>query len=317
MKLTAGFGWRKTAEHSAIFIILIFLVVIAAIASPVFLKERNISNVVLQASMLGIVATGQLFVILTGGIDLSVASVIAFMSILSAGLMNGRNEMVYPVALACLGISLVIGLANGLLVTKLRIPAFIATLGMVLIVQGIRFIYSGGMPKGSIPDGLLFFGRASLLWVPLAVWICLAVGAISAIILQRMTLGRSIYAAGGNMRTAYMSGINTDRVQIIAYMLSSLWAGFTGLLLTGWVGMADNWLGRGYDLNSIAAVVIGGAVMTGGKGNVWGTLAGACMIALLFNFVVLLGLDADAQRIVRGLVIIGAVGLYVRISARA
>jgi ribose/xylose/arabinose/galactoside ABC-type transport system permease subunit len=132
-----------------------------------------------------------------------------------------------------------------------------------------------------------------------------------------MTLGRSIYAAGGNMRTAYMSGINTDRVQIIAYMLSSFWAGFTGLLLTGWVGMADNWLGRGYDLNSIAAVVIGGAVMTGGKGNVWGTLAGACMIALLFNFVVLLGLDADAQRIVRGLVIIGAVGLYVRMSARA
>lgn len=317
MKLIAGFGWRRTAEQSAIFIILIILIVIAAVASPIFLKERNIYNVVLQASMLGIVATGQLFVILTGGIDLSVASVIAFMSILSAGVMSGRNEMVYPVALACLGISLVIGLANGLLVTKLRIPAFIATLGMVLIVQGIRFIYSGGMPKGSIPDGLLFFGRASLLWIPLAVWICLAVAAVSAVILQRMTLGRSIYAAGGNMRTAYMSGIKTDRVQIIAYMLSSFWAGFTGLLLTGWVGMADNWLGRGYDLNSIAAVVIGGAVMTGGKGNVWGTLAGACMIALLFNFVVLLGLDADAQRIVRGLVIIGAVGLYVRISARA
>jgi ribose/xylose/arabinose/galactoside ABC-type transport system permease subunit len=317
LKLTAGFGWRKTAEQSAIFFILIILIVIAAIASPVFLKERNIYNVVLQASMLGIVATGQLFVILTGGIDLSVASVIAFMSILSAGLMNGRNEMVYPVALACLGISLVIGLSNGLLVTKLRIPSFIATLGMVLIVQGIRFLYSGGMPKGSIPDGLLFFGRASLLWIPLAVWICLAVGAVSTVVLQRMTVGRSIYAAGGNMRTAYMSGINTDRVQIIAYMLSSFWAGFTGLLLTGWVGMADNWLGRGYDLNSIAAVVIGGAVMTGGKGNVWGTLAGACMIALLFNFVVLLGLDADAQRIVRGLVIIGAVGLYVRMSARA
>jgi ribose/xylose/arabinose/galactoside ABC-type transport system permease subunit len=316
LKVTGGFGWRKTAEQSAIFVILVILVVIAAVASPVFLKERNISNVVRQASILGIVATGQLFVILTGGIDLSVASIIAFMSILSAGLMNGRNEMVYPVALACLGISLLIGLANGLLVTKLRIPAFIATLGMVLILQGIRFLYSGGMPKGSIPDGLLFFGSASFLWIPLTVWICLAVGAISAVILQSMTLGRSIYAVGGNLRTAYMSGINTDRVQIIAYMSSSFWAGFTGLLLTGWVGMADNWLGRGYDLNSIAAVVIGGAVLTGGKGNVWGTLAGACMIALLFNIVVLLGLDADAQRIVRGLVIIVAVGLYVRLSTR-
>jgi len=113
-----------------------------------------------------------------------------------------------------------------------------------------------------------------------------------------------------------MSGVDTTRIQIIAYMLSSLWAGFTGLLLTGWVGMADNWLGRGYDLNSVAAVVIGGAVLSGGKGTVWGTLAGACLIAVLFNIVVLLGLDADAQRIVRGLVIIGAVGLYVRLTAR-
>jgi ribose/xylose/arabinose/galactoside ABC-type transport system permease subunit len=317
LSLTSALDWKKVAEKSAIFVILVILILIAAIASPIFLKERNISNVAMQASLLGIVATGQLFVILTGGIDLSVASVIAFMSILSAGLMNGKNELVYPVALLCLAISLLIGLINGLLVTKLRIPAFIATLGVVLVVQGIRFLYSGGMPKGSIPNGLLFFGRASLLLIPLAVWICLVVGALAAVILQSTTLGRSIYAAGGNMRTAYMSGINTDRVQIFAYMLSSFWAGFTGLLLTGWVGMADNWLGRGYDLNSIAAVVIGGAVLTGGKGNVWGTLAGACMIALLFNIVVLLGLDADAQRIVRGLVIIGAVGLYIRMSARA
>jgi ribose/xylose/arabinose/galactoside ABC-type transport system permease subunit len=317
LRAIGALDWKKAAEKSAIFVILAVLILIAAISSPIFLKERNISNVAMQASLLGIVATGQLFVILTGGIDLSVASVIAFMSILSAGLMNGRNELVYPVALLCLAISLLIGLANGLLVTKLRIPAFIATLGIVLVVQGVRFLYSGGMPKGSIPDGLLFFGRASLLRIPLAVWICLAVGAVSAVILQKMTLGRSIYATGGNMRSAYMSGIKTDRVQIVAHMLCSFWAGFTGLLLTGWVGMADNWLGRGYDLNSVAAVVIGGAVLTGGKGNVWGTLAGACMIALLFNVVVLLGLDADAQRIVRGLVIIGAVGVYVRMSARS
>jgi ribose transport system permease protein/inositol transport system permease protein len=316
LKLTAGFGWRKTAEKSAIFIILIVLIAIAAVSSPAFLTERNLSNVIRQASILGVVATGQLFVILTGGIDLSVASVIALMSILSGGLMNGEDSLLWPVSLLCLALSLLIGLANGLLVAKLRIPAFIATLGMVLIVQGIRFLYSGGMPKGQISQGLMYIGRASILLIPLTVWICLAVGVISSVILHRTTLGRGIYAVGGNARTAYMSGVATDRVQIIAYMMSSLWAGFTGLLLTGWVGTADNWLGRGYDLNSIAAVVIGGALLSGGKGNVWGALAGACMIAMLFNIVVLLGFDAEAQRIVRGLVIIGAVGLYMRLSAR-
>ncbi len=307
---------KRVIEKSSIILVLIFLVAIAAIASPSFLREANLSNVVRQAALLGIVAIGQLFVILTGGIDLSVASVIAFMSILSGGLLNGVDRLVWPVSLLCLALSLLIGLANGLLVTKLRIPAFVATLGMVLIVQGVRFLYSGGMPKGQISAGLMYFGRASILRIPLMVWICLGVGAISAVILQATTLGRSIYAVGGNIRTAHMSGVDTTRIQIIAYMLSSLWAGFTGLLLTGWVGMADNWLGRGYDLNSVAAVVIGGAVLSGGKGTVWGTLAGACLIAVLFNIVVLLGLDADAQRIVRGLVIIGAVGLYVRLTAR-
>lgn len=308
--------WKRLAERSSILFILVLLVVIAVIASPIFLREANLSNVVRQASLLGIVATGQLFVILTGGIDLSVASVIAFMSILSGGLMNGEDRLMWPVSLLCLALSLLIGLANGLLVTRLRIPSFIATLGMVLIVQGIRFLYSGGMPKGQISEGLMYFGRASFLLIPMTVWICLAVGLISSVILHATTLGRSIYAVGGNIRTASMSGIATGRVQIIAYMMSSLWAGFTGLLLTGWVGMADNWLGRGYDLNSIAAVVIGGAILSGGKGTVWGTLPGACLIAVLFNIVVLLGLDADAQRIVRGLVIIGAVGLYVRLTAR-
>jgi ribose/xylose/arabinose/galactoside ABC-type transport system permease subunit len=307
---------RKLAEKSAIFIILLVLVAIAALISPTFLTERNLSNVVRQASFLGVVATGQLFVILTGGIDLSVASVIAFVSILSSGLMNGDDKLLWPVSLLCLALSLVIGLANGLLVTKLRIPAFITTLGMVLIVQGIRFLYSGGMPKGQISEGLMYFGRASVFQIPVTVWICLAVGAVSSVVLRATTLGRGIYAAGGNVRTAYMSGVHTHRVLIIAYMISSLWAGFTGLLLTGWVGMADNWLGQGYDLNSIAAVVIGGALLSGGKGTVWGTLAGACMLAMLFNMVILLGLDADTQRIVRGLVIIGAVGLYMRLSAR-
>lgn len=304
---------NRFVEKSAIYIILAVVFAAAAIASPVFLKNKNILNVIRQASILGIVAIGQTYVILTGGIDLSVASVMALMSILSANLMEGKNELVLSVSILCLGTASTIGLINGLLVTKLRIPPFIATLGVLLMVQGFRFVYSGGMPKGSIPENLRYLGRGLLGGFPVPVWFCIAMGVIAWVILTSTILGRAIYASGGNPKTARLSGVKTDLVQIIVYISSGFWAGFAGLLLTGWIGLADNWLGQGYELDSIAAVVIGGSVLTGGKGSVWGSLAGALMLAILYNLVILLGLDVDMQRIVKGLVIIGAVALYGRL----
>ncbi|MGA2762633.1 MAG: ABC transporter permease [Spirochaetia bacterium] len=306
----------RLLEKSAIYIVLGLVFLIAAIVSPVFLMERNLSNVIRQAAILGVVATGQTFVILAGGIDLSVASVIAFMSILSANLMAGKNEMVLPIAALCLGISLLIGLMNGLLVTRLNIPPFIATLGMGLVVQGARFIYCNGVPKGSIPNDLRFFGRSLVLGVPVPVILCIGGAIIAWVLLRRTTFGRGVYATGGNARTAFLSGVPVKAVRTATYVLSSLWAGIAGLILTGYIGFADNWLGRGYDLNSIAAVVIGGTALSGGKGGIWGTLAGALMIWIMFNVVLLLGLDIDAQRIVKGVVIILAVSLYARLNRR-
>jgi ribose/xylose/arabinose/galactoside ABC-type transport system permease subunit len=301
-------------ERSSIYLILIILFIVASIASPVFIKVRNILNVIRLASILGIVSVGQTFVILGGGIDLSVASVMALMSILSANMMEGQNELVLPIFLLCLAIAALIGLGNGLLVAKIKIPPFIATLGMLLMVQGFRFIYSGGMPKGSIPENLRFLGRDLFLKIPVATWLCVLIGFIAWIILNRTTLGRSVYAVGGNRKCAYLSGMKVERIQITTYVISSFWAGFAGLLLTGWIGLADNWLGQGYELDSIAAVVIGGSVLTGGKGSVWGSLAGSLMLAILYNLVILLGLDVEMQRIVKGLVIISAVALYRRLS---
>jgi len=306
----------RLLEKSAIYIVLGAVIVIASIVSPVFLKERNISNVIRQAAILGVVATGQTFVILGGGIDLSVASVIAFMSILSANMMAGKSEMFLPIAALCLGISVVIGLMNGLLVTRLRVPPFIATLAMALVVQGVRFIYCNGIPKGSIPNELRFFGRGMVLGVPLPVILCLALALIAWILLKRTTFGRNVYATGGNIRTAFLSGVRIDFVRMMTYVLSSLWAGIAGLILTGYIGFVDNWLGRGYDLNSIAAVVIGGTALSGGRGGVWGSLAGALMTWIMFNIVILLGLDVDAQRIVKGVVIILAVSLYAGLNRR-
>ncbi len=262
----------RLLEKSAIYLVLSLLFLVAAIASPIFLLERNLANVIRQAAILGVVATGQTFVILAGGIDLSVASVIAFMSILSANLTVGKNEMVLPIAALCLGISLAIGVANGLLVTRLRIPPFIATLGMGLVVQGVRFIYCGGVPKGSIPNDLRFFGRGMVLGIPVPVLLCVGGALVAWILLRCTTFGRGVYATGGNERTACLSGVRVGAVRTTTYALSSLWAGIAGLILTSYIGFADNWLGRGYVLNSIAAVVIGGTAMSGGKARAasWG-----------------------------------------------
>lgn len=312
---------RAFLGNYAIYIILLILIVIAVAASPVFLRERNILNLSRQAAILGVVAIGQTFVILTGGIDLSVASVMSLMSVLAANMMDGQDSLVPGVVLFCLGIAALIGLVNGLLVTKLRIPPFIATLGTILIVQGVRFIYTGGAPKGSIPDSLRFWGRGVLETpigdIPTSLILLLIVMVFSFVLLRQTTLGRRLYAVGGNARTARLSGVQVESATIVAYVLCSLLAGVAGLMLTGYIGLADNWLGRGFELDSIAAVVIGGTVLTGGRASVLWTVAGVLIMVVLFNLILLLQMDEETQRIVKGIVIILAVALYERLRDRS
>ncbi|NJN96525.1 MAG: ABC transporter permease [Anaerolineales bacterium] len=304
---------RKLMGQSAIYIILLVLIVVASLISPVFLRARSITNLLRQASTLGIVSVGQTFVILTGSIDLSVASVMALMSVLAANLMKGEDSLALPVALLCLGVAVIIGLVNGLMITKLRIPAFIATLGTILIVQGIRFVYTGGAPKGSIPEALRFWGRGALGPIPTAViiWVVIIIAAV--VILRQTTLGRRIYAVGGNPHTAHLSGVNVHGVIIASHVICSFLAGVAGLVLTAYIGLADNWLGRGFELDSIATVVVGGTALQGGKGSVLGSVAGVLIITILFNLVLQLNLDEETQRIVKGIVIIAALALYVRL----
>lgn len=302
---------------AAIWIVLGLLVIIAALLSPVFLTQRNLTVLLKQAAPLGILAVGQTLVILTGGIDLSVASVMATVSIFAAGITDGRDELVWPVVAFCLVFSLAVGIANGLLVTKLKIPPFIATLGMILIVQGIRFAYSKGMPKTYIPDALRFFGRDSIGPVPMALIVWILIAAITTFILSRTTFGRRLYAVGGNARTAFLSGVNVDGVTIAAYAACSLLAGVAGLILVGYVGHADNWLGIGFELTAIAAVVIGGTAFEGGKGGQIGTIGGVLILTVLFNLVLMMQFDEEARRIVKGLVILFAVALYARLRVRS
>jgi ribose/xylose/arabinose/galactoside ABC-type transport system permease subunit len=308
---------NRLISAAAIWIVLSVLVVFAAIVSPTFLSTRNITVLLKQAAPLGILAVGQTLVILTGGIDLSVASVMAAVSIFAAGFIDGQDELVWPVVGLCLLFSLSVGLANGLLVTKLKIPPFIATLGMILIVQGLRFVYSRGTPKTYIPDSLRFFGRDSVGPIPMALIVWFILAAVTTFVLSRTTFGRRLYAVGGNDRTALLSGVNVDAVKIAAYTACSFLAGIAGLILVGYVGTADNWLGLGYELNAIAAVVIGGTAFEGGRGGQIGTIGGVLILTVLFNLVLMLQFDEETRRIVKGLVIIFAVALYARLRTRS
>jgi ribose/xylose/arabinose/galactoside ABC-type transport system permease subunit len=312
-----GVNWREWLSVSAIWIVLVVLIIGAYLVSPVFLAPRNISVLFKQAAPLGILAVGQTLVILTGGIDLSVASLMAAVSVFAAGLIDGQDELVVPVVAFCLIFSVVVGFANGLLVTKLKIPPFITTLGMILIVQGIRFVYSKGTPKTYIPDALRFYGRDSLGPIPMALIVWIVIVVIVTFILSRTTFGRRLYATGGNPRTAYLSGVDIDRIKIAAYTTCSFMAGIAGLILVGYVGTADSWLGIGYELNAIAAVVIGGTAFEGGKGSQIGTVAGVLILTVLFNLVLMLQFDEEARRIVKGLVILTSVALYARLRARS
>jgi ribose/xylose/arabinose/galactoside ABC-type transport system permease subunit len=308
--------WRRLASQGAIWIVLLGLSIVSSIVSDVFLTQRFISTLLKQAAALGIVAVGQTLAILTGGIDLSVASVMALMSVLASHWMNGEDRLAIPVAILALGVAAAIGLANGLMVTKLKIPAFIATMGMILVVQGARFMYTGGTPKGSVPDSIRFIGGGMIGPVPVAVIVWAVVVVVFVVLTRRTTFGRRLYAAGGNPRTAHLSGVNVNGVIIAAYVLCSVLAGIAGLVLTGYSGFADNWLGRGKDLDSIAAVVVGGTLFAGGLGGVVGTVAGVLIIAILYNLVLLLGFNEEVQRIVKGVAIILAVALYARLRTR-
>jgi ribose/xylose/arabinose/galactoside ABC-type transport system permease subunit len=301
----------------AIWVVLLLLGLVSTALSPVFLTPRFLGTMLKQAASLGIVAVGQTLAILTGGIDLSVASVMALMSVLASHLMNGQERLALPVSLLCVATAGVIGLLNGLMVTKLKIPAFIATLGMILVVQGARFVYTGGTPRGSIPDAVRFLGGGMVGPIPAAVIVWALVVVAFVILTRRTTFGRRLYAVGGNPRAAHLSGVNVDGVRIGAYVLCSMLAGVAGIVLTGYTGFSDNWLGRGMDLDSIAAVVVGGTLFEGGRGGVLGTVAGVLIITILYNMVLALGLDAEFQRIVKGVAIILAVALYARMRARS
>jgi len=305
---------QKFLVTNVIYIILLVLLVAAGLISPHFYRSQNIFNVLQQASALGVISVGQTLVILSGGIDLSVASIAATSCVFAAALMAGKNLMVLPVALFCIGLGAVAGILNGLIITRRSAPPFIVTLGTALIFQGIRFIYTKGAPFGSIPSWLRVLGRGGIGFVPVAVIIFLTLSLLIALVLKYSPYGRKIYAIGDNKTAAFYSGINVERITFSLYVLSGIFAAFGGLILAGYLGFGDNWAGKGYELDSIAAVVVGGTSLSGGTGGVGGTVVGVLLMTILFNLVLLAGLPYQFQLVVKGIVIAAAVAFYASLS---
>jgi ribose transport system permease protein len=283
------------------------VLLLAGILAPGFLEVGHLLNVARQVSSLAIVTTGQVFVISTGGLDLSNGMVITLVTVIAATLLGGQDTWLLPVVLLCLSIGVGVGLVNGLLVTKLRIPPLIGTLGMFGILRGVAYVYTGGAPKGAAPESLKMLGNGHLGVVPLAVICALIFVLLGAALLNKTTFGRRIFVIGANPRTAYLSGIHVDGMILLAYVISGFSAAFAGLVVAGYIGVGSLSAGNDYNLNSIAAAVIGGTALIGGTGSVTGGAAGALFLGLVVSLLRFLGLSYNVQLIVEGVILAFAV----------
>ncbi|MBI5095608.1 MAG: ABC transporter permease [Candidatus Hydrogenedentes bacterium] len=291
---------RFLAKHSPL-LILAALCIVMAFLLPAFSTPRNVTSVVYRTSVVGIVAVGQLLVIIVGGIDLSVGSVAALSGVIAGLALRDYHT---PVAVAIvLGsmTGLLCGAVNGLLVSKGRIPSFIATLGMMMAARGAALLLSKAQHI-TLDEGIRFLGGMRGWWIPVAITIAIAV--VFAVILVFTRFGRSLYATGGNPTGARLSGVPVDRVRTGAFALCGLLAGFAGVMLGSRLGTADGTAAEGMELDSISACVMGGASLMGGEGGVAGSLAGALIMNVMVNFCNLKGYDSQWQKILIGALIV-------------
>ena len=314
---------RELISRIGPIIALVLLGAFLSIATPHFLKVNNLANITRQSAITAILSVGQTLVILTGGIDLSVGAVAAISASAAAVLMTQRfivfGVVVGPLnfelgLLIALAVGGACGLANGLVITRGRIPDFIATLGTLTIFQGIALIITGGLPvpshltatelKGYLPPQMIWMGAGEVLGVPVAGIVAVVIVVLGWLLLRYLALGRAVYAVGGNREAARVSGISIDRTKIAVYFLSGLIAALAGFVLAGRMNSSNALMAGEENLRSIAAVVIGGTNLFGGEGGVVGSLMGAFIMGELGNGLNLLNVSTFWQRIVQGLVII-------------
>lgn len=294
-------------------LILLLLSAVMSVASPFFLTGDNLMTVAKQTAVIGVLTIGELMVIITGGIDLAVGATLALSTVVSALLMKAGVPIPAAV-LAALAVGALIGYINGFVVTAMKLPPFIATLGMSGILRGIALIITNGLPVSSLPEGVAWFGKGKLLGIPSPVFILFLLAVLCQVVLSRTIFGRQVYALGSNTEATRLAGIPVNRKIRCIYLLSGILAATAGILLMGRLTAAQPTAAMGYESNAIAASVIGGASMLGGVGTVWGAIVGAFIMSVLTNGFTLLHVNAFFQQSAIGFILIMAV--YIDILQR-
>ena len=271
-----------------------------------FLNWSNLSQVIRALSFIAIMAVGQAPVLITAGVDLSVGSVLGFSGVVTAALLSGGAPLSAAAAAGLLAGALC-GLASGALVTVAHLPPFIATLGLMSIARGLAFTLTGGETIRGLPAAFLAMGQGEILGVPVPIVVMALFAVVAAIALRRTRWGRYVYAIGGNEEAAVYSGVNVRRMKVVVYTLSGLSAGIAGVLFTARFGVGQSTAGLGYELDVIAAAVIGGISLAGGRGTILGAVVGSLLMGILRNGLVLLNVSAYWQEVAIGVVILLAV----------
>jgi len=295
--------------RNAMVVVLLLVMAYFSYESARFATVANVRTILIAAAPFALVALGQTLVILTGGIDLSVGSVIAVSAMTAAKIVLGHPERLWLALGAAIAVGILCGLINGLLVSRLNVPPFVATLGMMTAASGAAFVIGDGAPINGLPAEFGRIANTRVLGFPAPVWVMLVGFAIVALVMHRTSFGLRVYAVGGNRTAAEVAGVNVRRTLTTVYVVSGALAGISGVILASRVISGPPTLGQGYELDAIAAVVIGGASLMGGRGTVWGTALGLLLIQTLNNGLDLLVVPAYWQQVIKGVLIAAAVAV--------
>lgn len=297
---------KKIFSAYSLYILLLVLIIVVSVLNTNFLSAQNIKNIFQQVSINGILAVGMTFVIITGGIDLSVGSLLGFSGVIAASLVSGGGNPLLAV-LAGIAAGLVFGVVNGVLVSYAKIVPFIVTLGMLSIARGFTNVYTHGSPIIKLDKAFTALGQSSFLGIGLPVWIFVCMLLVGYVLLHTTKLGRYTLAVGGNESAAKTSGINTAKIKMFAYTFTGFCCGLAGILMTAKTNAGAPNAGTGYELDAIAAAIIGGTSPSGGKGSIFGTLLGVLIFGIIQNALDILNVSSYIQQVIKGLIIIGAV----------
>ncbi len=310
---TKASNFKLAQSQMMVYLILIFVLLIAQLASPGYLALNHVAGILRLSSFLGIAAIGQTFAILIGGIDLSIANVITFANVIAAQVMSGSDSNMLAALLWVLLMGAAVGVINALGIRFLKIPPFIMTLGVGTIIRGIFLIYTNGAPKGNAAPLLRAICGQSMMGIVSGIVIIWLILSIAVVIIQKITpYGRQIYAIGINEQASRYSGIPTGRIIFSVYILSAVFAALAGYFLVGYTGTSFLDVGSDYNTTTIAAVVIGGTAITGGKGGYIGTFAGAIMMTVLNDFLTIVNIPTAGRQIAQGFIILALVLVYSR-----